>query len=106
MEPTEKLAIEIVFSNVYYLISNKVLDISEISIAYLDRATEFFKNLIRSLDSLGRTPAETEEENSTFFLFPNLKEVVSSVPDTPINIDENDLAVIKKVFYGFNYWNR
>jgi len=98
MEPTDKLGIEIVFNNINYLISNKILNLSDISKAYLDKSILFFNDLIKSLNSLSSSSPEVDDENSTYFMFPNLKEVVSSVPNPPLNINEKNLKEIKKYF--------
>lgn len=98
MEPTKRLFNEIIFSNINYLISNKITELSGTSIAYLEKAVQYFSDLIKSIESLAGSSSPIEEENSSYFIFPDLKKVVSSVPDTRLNITEKSLSDIKKYF--------
>ena len=100
MDPADKLLYDVVFNNLSYLISNKILNLSNSSKAYIDTAIQFFNDLNKSLDSIGSFSAEIDDNNSSYVLFPNLKEVVSSVPNAPANIDEKDVKLLRKYFSG------
>ncbi len=97
MNEVNRLEIEIIFNNINYLIENKIENLSESSLLYLDKSIEFFTHLIESLNSLTYSTTAVNQ-NQSYVVFPNLKEVVSSVPNTPKKISEKDLSSLTKYF--------
>jgi hypothetical protein len=98
MEAIEKFEIEIVFNNINYLILNKSTKISANSYFYLEKSIFFFNSLIKSLDSLDSGPVTSDLRDNYYSFFPSLKEVVSSVPNTSVNISKVDIINMKKYF--------
>jgi hypothetical protein len=98
MNQMDKFEIGIIFKNISYLITNKITKLSDSSKANLIKSINFFNELIKSLDSLNYSAQINEKENNSYIFFPNLQELVSSVPNIPQNINKKEILFAKKYF--------
>lgn len=98
MESIEKFRLQIIFRNISYLITNRIVDLPKSSQNFLVQADVFFDNLIKSLNSLNYSENIEQSVSNTYHFLPNLKEIVNLSKQSSTKLKSADLIKIRDYF--------